>query len=45
MNYRMIGYLLGILLLIEAVLMLLPSAVALVYGESVVPFLRQHPAI
>ncbi len=39
MNYRMIGYLLGIIMLIEAALMLLPSAVALIYGESAVPFL------
>lgn len=39
MNYRMIRYLLGIILLIEAVLLLLPASVALVYGESVVPFL------
>ena len=35
----MIRYLLGIILLIEAVLLLLPASVALVYGESVVPFL------
>ena len=35
----MIGYLLGVLMLIEAVLMLLPSAVALIYGESTLPFL------
>ncbi len=35
----MIGYLLGVLMLIEAVLMLLPSAVALIYGESALPFL------
>lgn len=39
MNYRMIRYLLGIILLIEAVLMVLPASVALIYGESVVPFL------
>ena len=35
----MIGYLLGVLMLIEAVLMLLPSAVALIYGESALPFI------
>lgn len=39
MNYRMIRHLLGIILLIEAVLMLFPASVALIYGESVVPFL------
>lgn len=35
MNRRMIAYILGILLLCEAGLMLLPTAVALGYGESV----------
>ncbi len=39
MNYRMIGYLLGIILLIEAVLLCLPMMVALLYGESPFPFL------
>ena len=39
MNYLMIRYLLGVILLIEAVLMLLPAAVALIYGESAAPFL------
>ncbi len=39
MNYRMIGYLLGIILMIEAALLLLPMLVALIYGESVLPFL------
>ncbi|MBE6549235.1 MAG: TrkH family potassium uptake protein [Ruminococcaceae bacterium] len=39
MNYRMIGYLLGIILMIEAVLLLLPMLVALIYGESALPFL------
>lgn len=39
MNYRMLYYLLGVILLIEAVLLLLPLAVALLYGESFMPFL------
>ena len=39
MNYRMIGYLLGVILIIEAVLLLLPAAVALGYGENIAPFL------
>jgi len=39
MNYRMLGYLLSVLLLIEAALLLVPTAVALIYGESVWPFL------
>ena len=39
MNYRMIGYLLGIILLIETVLLCLPMMVALLYGESPFPFL------
>ena len=38
MNYRMIGYLLGLILLIEAGFMVLPSAVALIYSENVIPF-------
>ena len=38
MNYRMIGYLLGLILLIEAGFMALPSAVALIYSENVIPF-------
>ena len=38
MNYRMIAYILGRVLLILAALMLLPLAVALVCGESVLPF-------
>lgn len=33
MNYRMIGYILGKMLRIEAVLMLLPAFVSLLYGE------------
>ena len=39
MNYRMIGYLLGVILMIEAALLLLPMLVAIIYGESALPFL------
>ena len=39
MNVRMIGYLLGIILTIEAFLLLLPMLVALLFGESALPFL------
>ncbi len=39
MNYRMLGYLLSIILLIEAALLLAPTAVALIYGENVMPYL------
>lgn len=39
MNYRMLGYLLGLILTAEAALMLAPATVALIYGESVFPFL------
>ena len=35
----MLGYLLGIILMIEAALMMLPSLVAIIYGEPVLPFL------
>ena len=38
MNYRMIAYILSRVLLILAGLMLLPLIAALVYGESVLPF-------
>ena len=38
MNYRMIAYILGRVLMILAALMLLPLAVALVCGESTLPF-------
>ena len=38
MNYRMIAYILGRVLLILALLMLLPLIAAIVYGESVLPF-------
>ncbi|MBQ8174299.1 MAG: TrkH family potassium uptake protein [Clostridia bacterium] len=39
MNYRMIGYLLGVILAIEAALLLFPLLVALIYGESMAPYL------
>ena len=39
MNYRMIGYLLGVILAIEAVLLLFPLLVALIYAEPTLPFL------
>ena len=38
MNYRMIGYLLGVIMLIEAALLLAPLLVALLYTESTVPY-------
>lgn len=38
MNYRMIAFILGRVLLILAALLLLPLIAALVYGESVLPF-------
>ena len=37
MNYRMIGFAIGRILLVEALLLLLPLAVALGYGEAVRP--------
>ena len=39
MNYQMIGFVIGRILLSEAALMALPMLVALLYGESVLPFL------
>ncbi len=39
MNYRMLGYFLSVVLLIEAGLMLLPMGVGLCYGESPLPFI------
>ncbi len=39
MNYRMLGYLLSIVMLIEAALMALPLGVGLCYGESPLPFI------
>ena len=38
MSYRMVGYLLGVILLIEAALMTVPMLTALLYGESLLPF-------
>ena len=39
MNLKMIGKFLGTVLLIEAILLIAPLAVALLYGESAMPFL------
>ena len=39
MNYRMIGVVIGRILLTEAALLLLPAIAAICYGESVMPFL------
>ena len=39
MNFRMLGYLFGVLLSIEAALLTPPLLVAILYGESVLPFL------
>ena len=39
MNYQMIGFVIGRILLTEAALLMLPMAVALVYGEAAAPFL------
>ncbi|MBO7740149.1 MAG: TrkH family potassium uptake protein [Clostridia bacterium] len=39
MNYRMIGYLLSIIMLIEAAFLTLPMITAFCYGESILPFL------
>ncbi len=39
MNLRMLGYLFGVLMTIEASFLLLPLLTAAVYGESVLPFL------
>lgn len=39
MNYKMIRYLLGLILLIEAALMVFPAIVSLIYSENVMPFL------
>ena len=39
MNYRMLGYLFGVLLTIEAALLLLPLVTAAAFGESPLPFL------
>ena len=34
MNYKMITYVLGLILIFEAVFLLVPSATALIYGET-----------
>lgn len=39
MNYQMIGFVIGRILWTEAVLLLLPALVALLYGEPALPFL------
>ena len=39
MNYRVICFAIGRILLVEAALLLLPMAVGLGYGESPIPFL------
>lgn len=39
MNHRMIGFVLGRILLVEGGLLLLPMVVSLIYGESALPFL------
>ena len=39
MNYRMLLYLLSVILLIEAALLIIPLIVALIYGEPAIPFL------
>ena len=39
MNYQMIGYVIGRILVTEAALLALPAVTALTYGESLRPFL------
>ena len=39
MSYRMVGYLLGVILLIEGALLAVPMLMALLYGESLSPFI------
>ena len=39
MNHRMIGFVIGRILMTEAALLLLPMLVAVIYGESAIPFL------
>ena len=45
MNKRMLGYLFGVLLLIEAALLLLPLLIALIYREPITPFLHTIAAL
>ena len=42
MNTRMIGFLLGRILMVEAGLLALPLLTALLYGESLICALRGH---
>lgn len=39
MNYRMLGYFLSVVLLIEAALLTFPLITALIYGEQVLPYI------
>ncbi len=45
MNYQMIGYVISRILWTEAVLLLLPMLVAVIYGESTTPFLAAMAAL
>ena len=45
MNYQMIGFVISRILWTEAALMLLPVLVALLYGESAIPFLASIAAL
>lgn len=45
MNYRMIGFLIGRILLTEAALLALPTVTAILYGESPMPFLTTALAL
>lgn len=39
MNYKMIKYFFGIMLMLEATFMLIPTATALIYSEDITPFI------
>ena len=39
MNYKMIKYFFGIMLMLEAAFMLIPTATALIYSEDITPFI------
>ena len=39
MNYKMIRYFFGIMLMLEAAFMLIPTATALIYSEDITPFI------
>jgi trk system potassium uptake protein TrkH len=45
MNYRMLGYLLGLILTTEAALLLAPTVTAVIYAESPFPFLITMAAL